>query len=1373
MNMLSWNCRGLGTPRSVRDLHQMVKEMHPRFVFLMETLSSKFRMEWLRVKLGFAACFVVEPVGRSGGLALLWKEEREIEIYNFSRRHINAIVKDGFGNGCWKFTGFYGHPVSARRVESWEILKHLKSHLPVPWLCVRDFNEILDPLEKRGAAVRGESQMDGFRDALGECQLSDLGFQGPKFTWSNRRDDDMFTIERLDRAVANSEWCSMFKEVSVYNLAARTSDHSSVQVRFATKISDLVPFHRGFKFEDCWTTDAECMDVIDTAWHDGGLRNDRLREVQSRLFSCQKALHQWSVKKFGNVVQQLKRKNKLLEELQQRASPALLPDIKSLQGEIEELLKVEDIKWKQRAKQSWYKSGDQNTKYFHSWANQRRQTNRILQICDEQGTVWKKRADISRVFVDYFARLYTSQGPNRVQECLANVEARVDDDLNSQLLRPFVEEEVYVALSQMHPLKSPGSDGYNAGFFQKSWHITGKEVSKAALHFLNGGDFVGAINSTNIVLIHKVNSPSRVTEYRPISLCNVFYKLIAKVLANRFKQVLPLVISPEQSAFIPGRLITDNILVAFESLHTMDTRIKGKEGYIEIKLDMSKAYDRVEWDFLEAVLVKMGFANRWIRLLMTCVRSVSYSILINGHPHGKIVSSRGLRQGDPLSPYFFILCAEAMSSLLHFNARVGSISGISIARGGPTITHLFFADDSVLFCRANIKEWGKNQDVLECYEAAPGQKINREKTSLFFSWNTKPAIRTILLGAVGVASTQRYETYLGLPALIGRSKMSVFQGIKGRIWARLHGWKEKFLSHAGKEILLKAVIQAIPTYTMSVFQLPKTICKEINSLMSKFWWGFKENTSKIAWMSWKRLGKTRESGGLGYRELEAFNLALLAKQGWRLLSQPDTLVARVYRAKYFVGGDFLASSLGRGPSFAWRSIWNARSLLQEGLQWKVGNGENIRIWGDRWLPNTQTHTIQSLVCVLDGEAKVYALFNHAVNWWNVPLVESIFPKDVAALICGMVVSPRSQVDKVIWAGTKNGCFSVKSAYHLEVERRARACGSCSSGPASHPMWKTIWKLGVPKSTQLFLWRGCNDILPSREKLYHRKVVPDPLCQLCGVEVETSGHLLWQCKVVSAIWALAPRKIQKCVIPDGDFLSILQYISSRVDLTDLELVAVIAHKAWLQCNRIVFGGSVMSPRCLMECAKAELQEFHMATASSSHPLCHPLLLQSSWQRPPVGWIKLNWDAATDHQNGLMGVGLVARDSRGQVQVSLCHFMPYLTDPTVAEAFAARRGVELCSAMGFTAVIFEGDSQMIVKALLVDETQPSSFDSIVADTQLLLSSFPQWQVRFVRRTDNDVAHRLARMAVKHKVSHVWVESIPSSISDAICKDLESSS
>jgi len=297
--------------------------------------------------------------------------------------------------------------------------------------------------------------------------------------------------------------------------------------------------------------------------------------------------------------------------------------------------------------------------------------------------------------------------------------------MNSRLLRPVVEEEIRFALNQMHPLKSPGLDGYSAGFYQNSWDTVGSDVSRAALHFLNGGPFEAAINSTNLCLIPKVTSPTLVKDYRPISLCNVLYKIISKVLANRLKLVLSSIISLEQSAFIPGRLITDNILVAFETLHTMDTRLKGNEGFMPMKLDMSKAYARLDWDFLEAMLRKLGFASWWINLLMPCVRTVTYSIIINGQTHGHIVPKRGLRQGDPLSPYFFTICAKAMSSMLHNSVRRGDITGIPISRGGTRINHLLFADDSLLFCHANLQEWRHIQGLLARYEAASSQQLNR------------------------------------------------------------------------------------------------------------------------------------------------------------------------------------------------------------------------------------------------------------------------------------------------------------------------------------------------------------------------------------------------------------------------------------------------------------------------------------------------------------------------------------------------------------------------------------------------------------------------------------------------------------------------
>jgi hypothetical protein len=172
------------------------------------------------------------------------------------------------------------------------------------------------------------------------------------------------------------------------------------------------------------------------------------------------------------------------------------------------------------------------------------------------------------------------------------------------------------------------------------------------------------LNMTHVALIPKVKQPTSVTEFRPISLCNVIYKLIFKVLANRLKIFLPHIIAPTQSAFIPGRLISDNVLAAYETLHTMHTGMKGKNGFMAMKLDISKAYDRVEWGFLEAVMKRMGFGERWIGLIMMCVKTVRYSVIVNGNPCGLITPSRGIRQGDPISPYLFLICAEALSSLI-------------------------------------------------------------------------------------------------------------------------------------------------------------------------------------------------------------------------------------------------------------------------------------------------------------------------------------------------------------------------------------------------------------------------------------------------------------------------------------------------------------------------------------------------------------------------------------------------------------------------------------------------------------------------------------------------------------------------------------
>jgi len=330
------------------------------------------------------------------------------------------------------------------------------------------------------------------------------------------------------------------------------------------------------------------------------------------------------------------------------------------------------------------------------------------------------------------------------------------------------------------------------------------------------------------------------------------------------------------------------------------------------------------------------------------------------------------------------------------------------------------------------------------------------------------------------------------------------------MWKRIHGWQECFLTHAGKKILLKSVIQALPTYTMSVFRLPKMLHREINSIMVRFWWGHMENTHKISWLTWDGMGKSKKCGRIGFRELDSFNVALLAKQGWRLVMNLDSLAARVFKEKYFPASTFLSSTLGRRPPYMWRSIWNARPLLKEGLLWRIGDGASVKIWGDNWIPNSNSHQLIVPIIPTLAESKVQMLIDRDINWWNIPLLEQLFPLQIVENISRIPIAPRSAEDRMIWSSTLSGQFSVRSAYHMEVAQRSIAFASCSN-PAMHSLvWKLLWRLDIPRSTQLFLWQACQNILPTKQKLFRRKIVEDPLCLMCGQMEEQVGHVLWSC-----------------------------------------------------------------------------------------------------------------------------------------------------------------------------------------------------------------------------------------------------------------------
>jgi len=589
----------------------------------------------------------------------------------------------------------------------------------------------------------------------------------------------------------------------------------------------------------------------------------------------------------------------------------------------------EEIFWEQRAKANFLRYGDSNTRWFHARASMRKKTNTISKLEREDGTMTDDSQEIAHIIMAYYEQLFSSSGVRDLEQVLQVVPVKVTQAMNEVLCAPYSEDEIFKALKAMHPNKAPGPDGFTALFFQQFWDVVGSDVCRVVLQVLHGGPMPDSLNHTNVVLIPKTSHPTNLAQFRPISLCHVIYKLITKVISTRLKSLLPSIISETQSAFTPGRLITDNILVSYEVFHSIYHQ-KSSNGSMAIKLDMSKAYDRVEWGFLRNIMLRMGFCRDWVNMVMNCVESASFSFVLNGVPTGHLVPQRGIRQGDPISPYLFLFVTEGLSALMNAAEANGRIQGHRICVGAPRISHLLFADDSIFFCKASAPQAVAVKEVLGLYERASGQTVNVQKSNVVFAKGVPTSRREEILIILDMREVLSHEKYLGLPTFVGRSRKKPFLFLKDKIRQRMSVWMDRLLSWAGREVLIKAVAQAIPTYAMSVFKLPTTFCKAIQSIITRFWWSNDPQKRKIHWVSSERLCDKKDDGGLGFREMEAFNDAMLAKQVWRLLHQETSLVHKILKARYFPNGQMLSAELGVQPSFTWRSLWGARDIIQKG-----------------------------------------------------------------------------------------------------------------------------------------------------------------------------------------------------------------------------------------------------------------------------------------------------------------------------------------------------------------------------------------------------------------------------------------------------------
>ena len=340
---------------------------------------------------------------------------------------------------------------------------------------------------------------------------------------------------------------------------------------------EITSYKKPFRFEEMWLFDSRCGEVVQVAWR-SCVSLDPNKEILGKIVKCGKDLSWWNYNVFGNVRRELKKKKDMLAEEEVVAlRTGSNVRIKELQREINELSDQETRMWNQRSCILWLKNGDGNTKFFHSV---------IMGINDIHG-VWKEGSnDRADVLIQYYSELFTTSSPTIHQEALHHIPQMITEDMNKELTSRFEEWEVNQALKQMAPMKAPGPDGMLPLFFQHFWPMIEGDVTHSVLSWLNSGTLPNPLNHTFITLIPKKKNPTLVLEYRLISLCNELYKIFAKVLNS--------VINENQSAFAKGHLISDNILIAFETLHCMKNYNSGATGFIALNLDMSKAYDRVE-----------------------------------------------------------------------------------------------------------------------------------------------------------------------------------------------------------------------------------------------------------------------------------------------------------------------------------------------------------------------------------------------------------------------------------------------------------------------------------------------------------------------------------------------------------------------------------------------------------------------------------------------------------------------------------------------------------------------------------------------------------------------------------------------------------
>ena len=1072
-----------------------------------------------------------------------------VSLLSCSAQQISCSVKH-LDSGSSFFTSFvYAYNDYIDRRILWAELLDFKTTMlesdSSPWALLGDLNVCMNSNEISNTSAMS-IDMREFCDFVELIDVFDLNFTGKWYTWWDCNHTNPI-FRKLDGVLVGTGWVDAFPLSTAQFLPRGLSDHSPALLHLGLHSERIFkPFqvfqhileHRDFikAVESAWADD-----VTGDPWF---ILTTKLKKVKLALKTLNNSC--------GNLHEAVISARRSLDVFQENLNGIPSADMCQLEeklcNNLHNALIAEEKFLKQKSRVNWLKLGDGNNAFFHRSCKSRWNVNKIVMMEDSSGNVCTSHKDIADIAINYFSGIL---GTHKTVEYLDDrIEfPQLTEHQQRFLCAPFSAEEVFKTFKRMAKKKSPRPDGWSPEFFLAAWSIIGEDVIKGILHFFSSLELPRIVNSVAIALVPKCANPTRIEQFRPISCCNTLYKCIAKLLSGRIKKVISSLISFNQAAFVPGRIIGDNVMLV--QAICRDYHRNDGNPRCAFKLDIHKAFDSLSWDFLFAVLERMNFPSSIIEWIRKCITGCMVSIKLNGALEGFFQCKNGLRQGDPLSPYLFVLCMEVLTRCLNYNTSNSESFSYHWRTKELRLSHLTFVDDLFLFCKGDLNSATVLLDSVLWFSKLSGLILSASKCLGFFCSVPEATILHIL-NRYGFSRGELPINYLGLPLITSRLNKQICAPLLLRLSRRIQGWAVRTLRYSGRLQLIISMLQGIHNYWSMYLFLPNGVLNNIQSIFAKFLWGGSLENSCHYKVAWVDCCYKKDEGGLGVKDLFEWNKAAVLLQVWRLTAPNPTSVWILWIHSCLLKRKaFWTTKIPYKCPWNLRKIFNARQEALTFLSWKVFANSGFKFWHDPWLTNMPLIEKfgTGLLSVMDSTlfATVGSFIHN--HQWTVVLSNDFRVTQLRQMLANF---PIGTEDMVLWQG--------------------------DSKVSLGGIWNSIRRRGTPKDWLPLLWHkfhipacsfitwlACRDRLLTKDRMIRFHMATDPVCLLCHSYNESAEHLFSVCPYTYLLLRACPFKLHI------NWTSWQQGVFFQEDITTFQkciaylYITVVIYLVWLERN----------------------------------------------------------------------------------------------------------------------------------------------------------------------------------------------------------------